>query len=321
MKNDTGFLFGNVTHHMGGASPFVRATRRPTRRGKSRKTNLTPNQKTISAAFLGARRSASGLAEYPGELPATLEEAYAIQDASISQWPDRVGGWKIGMIPAEARDRVGAERLVGPIFDGLIGPARAGHTHDMPVFADGFAAVEAEFIFRLGADVPVGTAITPELVREVAGSLHVGVEIASSPFPGINDLGPTCVVSDFGNNFGLLVGPQIDDWQARDWSDIPASVAINGEVVGTATAARPAGDPTGALEFILRLMQVREIPLAAGSLISTGAVTGVHQASVGDTSVVEFGPFGRIDLTLSALQPGWLEAGRPAGVPPGIARG
>lgn len=313
MKNDTGFLVGTVTHLMGGASPFVRVTRRLTRQGKSRKTSLTPNQKTISDAFVDARLNARGLAAYPGDLPATLTESYVIQDHSIARWPDRVGGWKIGLVPPEFRERAGAERLVGPIFEALIGPARAGRRHDMPVFAEGFAAVEAEFIFRLAADVPVGAEITDAYVNAVAGSLHVGAEIASSPFPGINDLGPTCVVSDFGNNFGLLVGPEIEDWSARDWSSLPAMVSINGREVGRATAADLPGGPIGALGFILRLMQVRRIALPAGSLISTGAVTGVHQAQVGDRALVDFGSCGRIDLSLTRLKPGWLDADRAAG--------
>ncbi|OLF71013.1 hypothetical protein AWH62_13180 [Maricaulis sp. W15] len=267
---------------------------------------MTPNQKTISEAFIGARQAGAGLRDYPGQLPATLADAYAIQDQSISRWPDRVDGWKIGLVPPEFRGPVGAERLVGPIFANLIRDHAIGQVHDMPVFADGFAAVEAEFIFVLGKPVPVGTKITPELTRDVAGRLHVGVEIASSPFPGINDLGPICVVTDFGNNFGLIVGPEIADWQSRSWADLPARVVISGEEVGATTAAALPGGPIGALEFILRLMQERGIALDAGSHISTGAVTGVHQAKVGDTSRVSFGEFGEIELSLSAVRSDWL---------------
>jgi len=269
---------------------------------------LTPNQKIISAAFVDARQAALGLRDYPGELPATLADAYAIQDMSIARWPDMVAGWKIGLVPPAFRNSVGAERLVGPIFSDLIRGHADGEVHAMPVFADGFAAIEAEFIFVLAESVPVGTEITPELARRVAGKLHVGVEIASSPFPGINQLGPICVVTDFGNNFGLIVGPEIRDWQSRPWSDMPASVTINGTRVGATTAASLPGGPIGALEFTLRLMQMRGIALEAGSRISTGAVTGVHEAHVDDSSRVDFGPWGAIDLTLTALQPGWGRA-------------
>lgn len=306
-------LLGTVTNIESGASPFVRVTRRPTRREKSGKIDLTPNQKNISGAFIGARMNAAGLPSYPGELPGSMREAYAVQDASISAWPDQVAGWKIGLVPPAFRDAVGAERLVGPIFSSLIRPHKNGQCHDMPVFADGFAAVEAEFIFILGKSVPVGTEITSELTRDVAGALHVGVEIASSPFPGINDLGPICVVTDFGNNFGLIVGPEIVNWQERSWVDLPARVDINGETVGETTAAALPGGPIGALEFILRLMQERGIALQAGDHISTGAVTGVHQAQVGDSSQVSFGSWGAVDLRLSPLGSEWRDVRLNAG--------
>lgn len=253
------------------------------------------------------------MGKYPGQLPATLADGYVIQDMSIARWPDVVAGWKVGLVPPEYRDAAGAERLVGPIFSHLIRDHTLGETHAMPVFSNGFAAIEAEFIFVLGQSVPLGTEITPELARQVAGKLHVGVEIASSPFPGINDLGPICVVTDFGNNFGLIVGPEIEDWLSRGWSDMPASVAINGVQVGSTTAASLPGGPIGALEFSLRLMQARGIALEAGSRISTGAVTGVHQAYAGDKSRVDFGPWGEIELVLTALKPDWAGVARSSG--------
>ncbi len=264
---------------------------------------LTPNQKSISDAFVTARRKAAGLPEYPGILPGSMAEGYEIQDYSISQWPDTVSGWKIGLVPPAFREAVGAERLVGPVFSGLIRDHAEGQVHDMPVFADGFAAVEAEFIVKLGRDIPVGTEITSELAHEFAASLHVGVEIASSPFPGINDLGPICVITDFGNNYGLILGPEIANWRNRPLTDLPAKVEIDGVTVGETTAASLPGGPLGALEFILRLMQVRGIALPAGTLISTGAVTGVHQADVGSKSRVSFGADGAFDLVLTALKP------------------
>ena len=44
---------------------------------------------------------------------------------------------------------------------------------------------------------------------DMVGALHIGVEPASSPLATINELGPAVVVSDFGNNAGLLLGPEV----------------------------------------------------------------------------------------------------------------
>src|SRR3546814_7772641 len=58
--------------------------------------------------------------------------------------------------------------------------------------------------------------------------VHLGIEIASSPLPTINDLGPTVTISDFGNNNGLVIGPAIADWRGADIADWPVSLLING---------------------------------------------------------------------------------------------
>ncbi len=86
----------------------------------------------------------------------------------------------------------------------------------MPVFAGGFAAVEAEYVFRLGAmRRPTSSTGPTTRRRRWSAALHVGVEPASSPLATINDLGPAVVVSDFGNNAGLMLGPEIADWRQR----------------------------------------------------------------------------------------------------------
>ena len=96
----------------------------------------------------------------------------------------------------------------------------------MPVFAEGFAAGEAEFLLRIGAAPPAGkTGFTLDEAADLIGAVHVGIEIASSPLGAINELGPIAVISDFGNNNGLVVGPEIPDWRTsgfEQWEvDLP----------------------------------------------------------------------------------------------------
>lgn len=260
----------------------------------------TENTKAIAGAFTLARADGRALGNFPGKLPATLDDAYAVQDLAISTWPDRVAGWKIGLITPAYRRVAGAERLAGPIFARQIFSDGAGKVHDMPVFDGGFAAVEAEFVFCLKSGLAADVPVTPETAAGVVESLHIGVEIASSPFSGINDLGPMSVVSDFGNNNGLVVGPAINGWEERSLESLPARVEINGKMVGEASAAAIPGGPIGALCFLLELCRARGVELMAGDYVSTGAATGVHEAPVGAQSVADFGPFGSIKLRLVA---------------------
>ena len=260
------------------------------------------NTQRISESFIRARRDHRPLAEFPGDLPGSMDEGYAVQDRSIAAWDDVVAGWKIGMIPPAWRERAGDERLTGPIFSKLVF-SDSGRVHEMDVFAGGFAAVEAEFVFRLAADIAPDETLNDAELAERAGSLHVGVEIASSPFQGINDRGPMSVVSDFGNNNGLIVGAEIADWRGISPEDLPAAVDINGERIGRASAAGVPGGPLGALRFLTGLMARRGILLREGDLISTGAATGVHEAAPGSEARADFGPYGAIELALVGRGP------------------
>jgi 2-keto-4-pentenoate hydratase len=182
----------------------------------------------------------------------------------------------------------GVDRLAGPIFSDRIVEAQAGL--EMPIFGQGFGAAEAEFLLRLRAAPPAGkTSFTEEEAADLVDAVHVGIEIASSPFPGINDLGPTVTISDFGNNNGLVIGPEIENWRSADIKSWPVTLDINGERIGSATAATMLDGPVGAVRFLLELMAVRGIALQPGQWVSSGAVTGVHPVKPGDLVETRFG--------------------------------
>jgi 2-keto-4-pentenoate hydratase len=248
----------------------------------------------IAAALVAARRARRALDGFPGPMPASMADAYRIQDAGLSIWADEVAGWKIGLVGPHLREALKAERLAGPIFRKDVRIAESGVSVDFPVFAGGFAAVEGEFIFRMGADAPAGkTAWTDDEAAALVAAVHIGVETAGSPMRMINDLGPTVVGSDFGNNFGVIVGAAIDDWRAR-MDGVAVSTEIEGKVVGTGGAQSLPGGPLAGLRFLLAHLAERDRPLRKGQLVSSGAITGVHDIVAGQSSVITFEGCGAI---------------------------
>jgi 2-keto-4-pentenoate hydratase len=170
----------------------------------------------------------------------------------------------------------------------------------MPVFADGFAAAEGEFLLRIGTmPDPAKRNYTMDEARALIDAVHVGIEIASSPFEGINDHGPTVTISDYGNNNGLVVGPELTGWRELDINAVPVEVLINGASVGAATSATMLDGPFGAARFLFEAMAARGIALRAGQWISSGAVTGVHRVSVSDRVEARFGDLLKVECTIS----------------------
>lgn len=258
----------------------------------------------IARAFVTARSEARALADFPGEVPADLDTAYRIQDSAIDLWPDSIGGWKVGRIPPDVEDRFGIDRLAGPIFTTTIRSAGSGSTLDMPVFAGGFAAVEAEYVAVIDRDAPADKRSwsAAEALAMIA-DLRIGLEIASSPLATINELGPAVVVSDFGNNAGLIIGPSIRDWSSRDLDTMRCRVLIDDIEAGEGGAFRLTGGFIRSVQFLLELAARGGRPLSAGSVIATGQTTGIHDVVADQTATLDFGNDGRLSCRIVDAAP------------------
>ena len=257
----------------------------------------------IAAGFVAARRQGSALDAFPGQIPADLVTAYQVQDLAIARWPDTVVGWKVGYIAAERRDGSGDERLLGPIFSRQLWNATGGST-PIPVFAGGFAAVEAEYVLRLDADAPPGKQDwTPEEAAALPATLFTGVEVASSPLATINQLGPRVVVSDFGNNNGLILGGEIPDWRGIAETALTCQTFIDDQQVGNGGATTLPGGLRNAYAFALSRSAKRGRPLKAGDLIATGNATGIHDILPGQQARIEFHGHGSIEALAVAASP------------------
>ena len=159
----------------------------------------------IARAFTDARRAGKALPAFPGEIPVDLVAAYHVQDQAIGLWSDTVVGWKVGYIAAERRDGSGDERLLGPIFKRQLWNDTGGTT-DIPVFVGASAQSKQSTMLELLEDAPAGqldwSRNRPK--RCLRASISAWKWPAARWPPSTN--GPRVVVSDFGNNNGLVLG-------------------------------------------------------------------------------------------------------------------
>jgi 2-keto-4-pentenoate hydratase len=261
----------------------------------------------IANRFVTARRSATALEGYPGDIPSKLEDSYAIQERAITLWDRPVIGWKIGRLAPEKQAEHGTERLAGPIFAPTF-KDYDGAAVTLPVFTGGFAAVEAEFVFRIAHDAdPAKTEYSEEEALRLIDGVFAGIEMAGSPLATINKLGPTVVASDFGNNFGLILSERLTEFDSDSTVDhlnadavkaYKARTEIDGVVVGDGGLFTMPGGPLKAIAWLAGHLAQRGRPLTKGQLISSGATTGIHDIAAGQTSRVTFSVEGRADIVL-----------------------
>lgn len=265
--------------------------------------DLNENADRVAQAFVTARHEARALPVYPGVAPQDLASAYAMQDRAIVIDGRVVAGWKVGRINPPRDGQLGANRLAGPIFADSIIDAGADEAPQMPVYVGGFAAAEAEMLLHVApgfsGPVPNDDIGTIAILDDV----RLGIEIASSPYPGINTDGPTVTVSDFGNNAGLVRGAALDGWQGVDLCAILVRSEIDGVEVGAATAATMLDGPYGAVRFLLANLIERGLDVSAGLWVSSGAITGVHDIAVGQSFRAVFEGCGDVRCSVIAATP------------------
>ncbi|MGN7932417.1 2-keto-4-pentenoate hydratase [Sphingopyxis sp. 22461] len=245
------------------------------------------------AALLGARLSGRALPAFPAPVPATLAEAYAVQQRLIAALGEPVLGWKVGRIPVALIETLGAERVAGPVLriaelDGDVPGAAA-------IFAGGAGAIEAEVMLHLRAvpDRLTGGDDGATWVDEI----RAGFEVASSPAPDVHDHAPYGIIADIGINNGLLLGPRLD---IDDFATLAVETQIDGVTVGTGRAIDVLDGPWGSLNFLVDLHRRGVIALKPGQWVSAGAITGVHPIGIGGAATARFGSTVHIACTAIA---------------------
>ena len=256
----------------------------------------------VAERFIAARKTSIVLSEFPGPVPQSLRAAYGVQDAALALIDDAVVGWKVGRLDAQNAARLRVDRLTGPVLKRSLQQLGNGADPIGRVFAGGFGAVEAEFVFRIGlAPDEAQRRFTVDDAAALVDAVFVGFEIASSPYARINADGPLVTISDFGNNNGLLVGPEIRDWRSSALADWTVVTEINDVEQGRGTASAFTDGPLGSVRFLLENLASRAIPITPGLLVSTGAVSGVHPVAPGDRVRADFGDFARIECGIGAV--------------------
>ena len=255
--------------------------------------NKSPSE--IAEILVQERMNAGSFNEYPAQIPASLDVSYQIQDAAIALWNSDIIGWKIGRLAPDLHEVHNSERLAGPIFRNALKHSKS-EAVEIPIYENGFAAVEAEFVFEIAYDADINkTDYTDDSAADLISCVYGGVEMAGSPIKDINSYGPCVVASDFGNNFGLILGGKLADINsAADLSPdncrkYTAATNFGKQTMGVGGLFSMPGGPLKAIAWLAGHLAKRGLPLKKGQLISSGASTGIHDIGINKSAKIIFG--------------------------------
>ena len=170
--------------------------------------------------------------------PASIAEAYAIQSRIVRLSGYEIRGFKVGSTSIEA------QRLLGTFEPGSA-PVLAPYLHTsparVPIVPLHMPAVEGEFAFRLGRDLPPRDAAYADAeVAEAIDAVAGAIEIVGSRLAGGLRRQVASVTADGGANIALITGPWRTDWREFDLKAHRVAIRINGEDRGRGEGARRA---------------------------------------------------------------------------------
>jgi 2-keto-4-pentenoate hydratase len=252
---------------------------------------MSGKAQALARLLLAARRSGVGIAAVAPELvPATADEAYAVQDIVAARL-GRVAGWKVGA-PAP-----GAEPSCAPLFADLV-TASPGR---WPAARFPLGGIEGELAFRLSSDLPPRAELYGEdEVWQAVATLHPAIELVQSRFADFRAAAKLALLADFGSNGAFCYGAGFGDWRQVDFLHQSACLTIDGKAAASAVGGNAAGHPKRLLAWLANHRARRGRGLVAGDIITTGTHTGLVFIAAGATATVQFAGIGEASVTLAA---------------------
>lgn len=254
-------------------------------------------REALVALLLEARRGNRQVEALPaGLVPASPDEAYAVQDrvSALLGWPTL--GWKIAGTTEEMRRRLRmTEPIMGRSFAQFLhlSPARLRHAGLLDPI------IEPEVFLRLGRDLPPrATPWTREEVAAAVTAAHAGFEIAECRFPMARLPPPNAILADGCANGRYVLGPELplDERLAA----LPVVVAVDGVERRRGSTAEAMGDPMLSLAWLANRRNAMGDALREGQWISTGTCAGMLPAQPGTRVTARFGEQAEVGVAFDA---------------------
>jgi 2-keto-4-pentenoate hydratase len=236
-----------------------------------------------------ARRTGLLLDRLPASCrPANVDDAHAIQDATVAELRDTVAGWKVGA-------PIGDQIVRGVILGSRIFPDAA----EISAARVPMLGVEAEIAFRFDRDLrPRERDYTYADVAQAVTAM-AAIEIVDSRFRSYRDAPLLDRIADCASNGAFVEGTPQPRWRAFDLAQLAVALTIDGVDIVRRIGGHPAGDPLLPAVALVNDLR-RRAGVRAGQIMTTGTYTGLNFARPGQRVRVRFDGFGSAEVRFTA---------------------
>ena len=231
--------------------------------------------------------------------PRTRAEGYEAQASLARQSASPLFGWKIAATSVAGQRHLNVDGpLAGRLFRDRVFESGA----QVPFGANGMRVAEAEFAFRMAADLPprreryrVG-----EVIDAVA-ALHPAIEIPDSRFDDVTVVGAAQLIADNACAHYFVLGPATKvDWRRMDLVEHAVIGMVPDRETHSGKGGNVLGDPRIALAWLVNELSDIGVTLRAGDVVTTGTCIVPLPIRPGDRVRADFGALGSVDAQMSA---------------------
>jgi len=227
--------------------------------------------------LLGARRQGRRL-EVP-DAALSLADAYAIQDA-MTRLGGGIAAWKTSLPrPDFAKLGVYAMAVCAPILKEnvhLAGSAGSLVIREPVSDPDETVGLELEVAYKLGRDFPASRAVPDdgEVLSGIA-SAHIAVEICGARWRE-NSPPFLWTLADLMMNRSFVLGEAISGWETLDFGQLTARQYLDGKLLQESSGGHKGGNPLSLVVWQVQHCVAHRGGIAAGTVITTGQLSGNH---------------------------------------------
>lgn len=227
--------------------------------------------------------------------PLTLEQAYAVQSASMQRRyvrGERRIGIKMGFTSRAKMLQMGIDEMIwGRLTDAML--VEDGGTVSFARFVH--PRVEPEIAFLLKESLP--GRVTPVAALAAVDAVAPALEIIDSRYRNFR-FSLTDVVADNSSSSALVVGAWADPH--IDLSNLGMILEINGEARQIGSSAAILGNPIRSLVAAARLAAEAGEPLQAGDIVMAGGATAAEALAPGQHVRLTAQKLGRAEFRVAA---------------------
>ncbi|WP_413310092.1 2-keto-4-pentenoate hydratase [Bacillus sp. 1P10SD] len=224
----------------------------------------------------------------------TVKEAYYIQLENIQKKVEqgqKIVGKKIGLTSLAMQNLLGVDEPdYGHLLDRMV-VENGGHISIEQVLQP---KVEAEIAFILKSDLK-GPNVTALDVLQATEYVVPALEIVDSRVRDWKIKLPDTIADNASSGFYVL-GGKPTRIEEIDLELIGMVLTKNGELVNTGVGAAALGNPATCVAWLANKLAEFDIPLRAGEVILSGALSAAEAARAGDSFTARFAHIGQVSV-------------------------